>query len=537
MIERAGPSKAAGGDGVVLTPGALSIEAVARVARGGAAVSVSSRSIAAMKRSRRVVEGCLTDGEAHYGINTGFGSLAKQRIGAADLAALQRNLIRSHSAGVGEPLREELVRAMMVTLAGSLARGMSGVRPVVVQTLVGMLNAGVVPRVPSIGSVGASGDLAPLAHIALCMIGEGVATVRGPGAGGRVGAKVGREMPGARALKDVGIQALTLEAKEGLALINGTHLMCAEGALLARDAMGLFDAACVATAMSIDGCRASHSFLDDRLYVARNNWGGRGAAERIRGLLRGGKIVESHVENDPRVQDPYSLRAAPTVLGAALQMITHVMTIVDAELGGVTDNPLVFAGGGESGGAGSVDDAIVSGANFHGMPLAIPLDCLAIALCHIAGISERRTYLMTGAFEPESRLKPFLTAQPGLSSGLMIAQYTSAACVNEMIGLTMPASVSNISTCAGMEDYNSFGPRGAAKARRALELATNVVAIELLCAAQALDTHRPLKSGRGVEAAHAKIRERVKTLREDRVLTGDVGAIVGMIGRGELVDG
>ncbi|MBX9737562.1 MAG: histidine ammonia-lyase, partial [Phycisphaerales bacterium] len=505
---------------VTLTPGPLSIDAVVGVAREGAGVALSPKSIAAMKRSRRVVESCLTDGEAHYGINTGFGSLAKQRIGAADLATLQRNLIRSHSAGVGEALREELVRAMMVTLAGSLARGYSGVRPLVVETLIAMLNAGVTPEVPSIGSVGASGDLAPLAHIALCMIGEGTATVRGAAT---------KAMPAAKALAKAGIKPLTLEAKEGLALINGTHLMCAEGALLAHDAMRLFDAACVATAMSIDGCRASHSFLDDRLYVARNNWGGRAVAERIRELLRGGKIAASHVENDPRVQDPYSLRAAPTVLGAALQTITHVSSVVDAELGGVTDNPLVFAGEarGANTDAGAATDEIVSGANFHGMPLAIPLDCLSIALCHIAGISERRSYLMTGAFEPESRLKPFLTEQPGLSSGLMIAQYTAAACVNEMIGLCTPASVSNISTCAGMEDYNSFGPRGAAKARRALELATNVVAIELLCAAQAIDTHRPLRSGRGVEAAHAKIRSKVKTLREDRVLTGDVGAIAG----------
>ncbi len=517
---------------VTLTPGALTAGEVVSVARHGARVALAPKSVAAMKRARKVVEACLTDGEAHYGINTGFGSLAKQRIGAADLATLQRNLIRSHSAGVGEPLREELVRAMMVTLAGSLARGYSGVRPVVVETLVRMLNAGVTPVVPSIGSVGASGDLAPLAHIALCMIGEGTATV-GDGSGGAAS----RPMPAAKALAKAGIAPLTLQAKEGLALINGTHLMCAEGALLAHDAMRLHDAACVATAMSIDGCRASHSFLDDRLYVARNNWGGRHVAETIRALLRGGKIAQSHVENDPRVQDPYSLRAAPTVLGAALQTISHVASIVDAELGGVTDNPLVFTGG-----AGTDDqsdeeaatgaDAIVSGANFHGMPLAIPLDCLAIALCHIAGISERRTYLMTGAFEPESRLKPFLTEQPGLSSGLMIAQYTAAACVNEIIGLCTPASVSNISTCAGMEDYNSFGPRGAAKARRALELATNVVAIELLCAAQALDTHRPLKSGRGVEAAHAKIRQRVKTLTADRVLTGDVAAIVGVIGEG-----
>lgn len=497
---------------VVLDTGPLTIDEVVRAAREGAAVRVSPKALAAMKRSRRIVEACLTDGEPHYGINTGFGALAKKRINPEDLATLQRNLIRSHSAGVGEPLRDELVRAMMLILSASLARGLSGVRPVVVETLVAMLNAGITPVVPSIGSVGASGDLAPLAHVALALIGEGYV-------------KVNRNanVPAAKALRAAGIAPLTLAAKEGLALINGTHLMCAEGALLAFDAASLMPVAITALAMSIDACRASHSFLDPRLYDARPHPHFGYAALLARGALEGSQIPASHKHNDPRVQDPYSLRAAPTVLSAAWRSMVNVEAAVADELAAVTDNPLVFP-----------DGDIVSGANFHGMPLAIPLDTLAIPLCHIAGISERRSYLMTGAFEPESRLKPFLAPEPGLQSGLMIAQYTAAACVNEMIGLATPASVANISTCAGMEDYNSFGPRSAAKARRALELCRKVVAIELLCASAGVESHRPLKSGRAVEQAIATIREVVPPPGGDRVLTPDIEAIERLIIDGRL---
>jgi len=477
-----------------------------------------------MQRSRRVVERCLTDGQTHYGINTGFGSLAKQRVGLDDLKTLQRNLVRSHSAGVGEPLREELVRAMMLILAGSLARGLSGVRPVVVETLVKMINAGVVPVVPSIGSVGASGDLAPLAHVALCLIGEGQATISKPAslrAAGFSPRSASQPMPASKALAKAGIKPLELHAKEGLALINGTHLMCAEGALLDTDFQTLYHAAHIALAMSIDGCRASHSYLDTRLYEHRPHVELFWSLEELRSLLKGSEIVDSHRDNDPRVQDPYSLRAGLTVLGSASRAWCTLSHAVSMELCAVTDNPLVFNA-----------DAIISGANFHGMPLAIPLDYLAIDLCHIAGISERRSYLMTGAFEPESHLKPFLTPRPGLQSGLMIAQYTAAACVNEMIGLATPASVSNISTCAGMEDYNSWGPRAAAKARRSLELATKVVAIEMLCAAAALDVHAPLKSGKGVEAAKRIIRTKVNPQGEDRVLTHDIEAIATLISAG-----
>ncbi len=512
---------------VLLNGSPLTIEEVVEVARRGRRVSVTPRAVAAMKRSRAAVERSLRTGEPHYGINTGFGALAKQRIGEADLAMLQRNLVRSHAAGAGEPLPVETVRAMMVVLAASLCRGLSGVRPLVPATIVAMLNAGLTPVVPSIGSVGASGDLAPLAHIALVAIGEGRAVLRG------------REVEGSAGLRKARVPALTLAAKEGLALINGTHLMAASGALLCADARRLVDAANLGLAMSIDACRASHEFLDERLYHARRTGWGWPAAVSIRGHLRGSRIRRSHIENDPRVQDPYSLRAGPTVHGAVMAALHSVGLEVATELGAVTDNPLVIARNvgvpvfmNEGSNSRAAIDAILSGANFHGAPLALPLDYLAIALCHLAGISERRTYLLTGAFEPESHLKPFLAQRPGLQSGLMVAQYTAAACVNEMIGLATPASVANLPTCAGMEDYNSFGPRAAAKARRSLELCTRVIAIELLCAAQGIDQHRPLRSGLGVERAHRILRRYVAPLREDRPLTDDIERIARLIADG-----
>lgn len=513
---------------ISLSTDSLFFDDVVAVARRNARVRVTPKSIAAMKRSREVVERALKDGEPHYGINTGFGSLSKQRINETDLAELQRNLVRSHSAGVGDPLPRDVVRAMMLLLAASLARGLSGVRPIVCETIVALLNKGVTPIVPSVGSVGASGDLAPLSAVALVAIGEGEVEV------------AGRRMSGAAALRKAGVKPLELSAKEGLALINGTHLMAGWSALIAAEVTPFIHAAQTALAMSIDACRATDEFLDERLYAARAQWGPIWCADHVRRLLKGSRIVKSHVENDPRVQDPYSLRAGPTVLGAAVSNLLNLLGDIRLELGAVTDNPLVFTPAFKVDIANSyIQDpirskrapgpSIVSGANFHGVPLAIPLDCIAIPLCHIAGISERRTYLITGAFEPESHLKPYLSPRPGLQSGLMIAQYTAAACVNEMIGLATPASVANIPTSAGMEDYNSFGPRSAAKAARSLDLARKVVAIELICAAQGLESHRPLKSGKGVEAAFTIVRSKVKKLTHDRPLTRDIEAVSELI--------
>jgi histidine ammonia-lyase len=511
---------------------ALTSSQVVSVARHHALVNLGPDVGPRLNASRGVVEEALGDGLPHYGINTGFGSLSRKRIAAAELGALQRNLIRSHAAGVSDPLDVEVVRAMMLLLAASLCRGCSGVRLAVVETLVGMLNKGITPVVPSVGSVGASGDLAPLAAIGLALIGEGTCTTR----------TSSTPVLSSTALANAGIAPLVLEAKEGLAIINGTHLMAGRGALLVHDAEVSLDAAVIAAAMSLDACRGTDSSLDARIHAARRQPGQMHVAAAMRLLLRDSTIIPSHRENDPRVQDPYSLRCTPQVLGAAFDALAYVTQAVGRELGAVTDNPLVFSpshalntmlgenpsdlpGGGES---------IVSGGNFHGMPMAIPMDVLSIALTHAAGISERRVFWMISAFDAESRLKPYLAPDPGLNSGLMIAQYTAAACCNEMITLCTPSSVSNISTSAGIEDYNSFGPRGAAKAARALELLNRVIAIEFLAAAEGLEHHRPLTSGSGIEAAHAMIRSMVPRLTDDRPLTADIEAIAHAIHAGRF---
>lgn len=499
---------------VQLTGDDLTIGEVIDVARSGRRVVLAENARDRIAAARAVVDAALRDGKPHYGINTGFGSLSRVRIDQAQLADLQRNLVRSHAAGIGEPLPTEVVRAMMLLQAASLARGRSGVRVVVVETIAAMLNAGITPIVPSIGSVGASGDLAPLAHAALAMLGEGRV---------RTGS---REMGASAALAAAGIPPLSLEAKEGLALINGTHLMAGCGALLVHDAGVLLDAAERAAAAAIDAARATDAFLDPRLHEARGQPGQRECAARVRGLLAGSRILASHREDDPRVQDPYSFRCVPQVLGASWDAWEYVRGAVTRELGAVTDNPLVFAEGGPP--------AIVSGGNFHGMPLAIPLDTLAIALAHAAGISERRTFWLLSGHDREAQLPPYLTPKPGVCSGLMIAQYTAAACCNELIGLATPASVANVSTSAGIEDYNSFGPRSAAKARRALDLARHVVAVELVCAVEGIERHRPHTSGAGVERVVALVRGVVKPLTTDRSPTADIEAVASRIARGDF---
>jgi histidine ammonia-lyase len=495
---------------------ATSIAEVVRVARGGAAVRLGPGARERLAASRAALEQALAAGEIIYGVNTGFGSLARTRVEGSQLGEVQRNLILSHAAGVGAPLADDVVRAMLFLLCASLARGLSGVRPVIAERIAALLDAGVTPVVPSVGSVGASGDLAPLAHAALVLIGEGEA---------RVG---GRTLPGAEALRAAGIAPVTLEAKEGLALINGTHLMAATAALLLDDVERLFAAALGAAALSIDACRGTDAFLDDRVHAARGQAGQSEVARRLAALIAGSQIVPSHLHGDPRVQDPYSLRCAPQVLGAALDAVGFARRTVEAELGAVTDNPLVFP----------ADPAharqFVSAGNFHGLPLALALDTLAVALAHVAGIAERRVYYILAASDAENHLHPHLSPVPGLHSGLMIAQYVAAACCNEIIGLCTPASVANIPTSAGMEDYNSFGAYAAQKAARVLERARQVVAIELLCAAEALEYQRPLRSGTGVERVHATVREVVARRTADRPPAPDVAALEALIRTGRF---
>jgi histidine ammonia-lyase len=498
--------------GQPLTPGE-----VARVARQGARVAISPATLEALSAARRALEVRAGGTEALYGINTGFGSLSRVRVGPDRLAPLQANLVRSHASGVGDPLPEEVVRAMMLVLAASLARGRSGVRPLLVEHIVALLNAGVTPVVPGRGSVGASGDLAPLAHVALVLIGEGEAV------------HAGRALPGGEALRAAGLAPVELAAKEGLALINGTHLMGAIAALAVRDWSALLATAVRATALSIDACRASDAFLDPRIHAARNQPGQQRVAAAVLGQLRGSRILAAHKVNDPRVQDPYSFRCSPQVLGAAWDALAFSRGVVERELGAVTDNPLVFEAGGHA--------EILSGGNFHGMPLAIAMDTAKIALAHVAGISERRVFWILAAVDSENPVRAYLSPEPGLHSGYMIAQYAAAACCNELQTLAHPASVGNVSTSAGIEDYNSMGATSAHHLRMALDRAVDTVAIELLVMCEGLEYQRPLESGPGVEDLHAAVRRAVPRLVRDRPPAPDIARLGRLIREGAFADG
>jgi histidine ammonia-lyase len=513
-----------------LTGEPLTIDDVMAVARAGREVALAPRAVERIERARALVEQIVASEQVCYGVTTGFGALSKVHIPTERLGELQHNLVRSHAAGVGEALPADVVRATMLLTAASLARGASGVRRSVVEALLALLNHGIVPHVPSRGSVGASGDLAPLAHIALVLIGEGQAIVeptedeRPKTKGSDASSFVLRPLSsvgGAEALKRAGLEPLQLEAKEGLALLNGTHLMAGMGALLLHDAWRLLHAAEVAAAMSLEGALGTHAALDPRIHALRPQPGQAACAARLRALLHGSGIPHSH-RDDPRVQDPYSLRCVPQVLGAARDSLTHVEQVIANELGAVTDNPLLFPEA----------DEVISGGNFHGQPLATALDLLTIVVAQIAGFAERRAFLLLSAWEPEMHLTPFLTPQPGVQSGLMIAQYTAAALVAEIRALAQPASIASLPTSAGMEDWNSMGATGALQAAQALALARDVVAIELLCAAQALEQHRPLRSGRGVEAAYDRLRERVPALTVDRPPAPDIAALADMIAAG-----
>lgn len=501
---------------LTLDGGPLTIEQVVSVARGGAEVTLGSPAIQRINAARGAVEERLRDGRAIYGINTGFGSLSRVRIEGDAVRDLQRNLVRSHAAGVGDLLPDDVVRAMMLVLAASLARGHSGVRRETVQTILDLLNRRVTPVVPSRGSVGASGDLAPLAHVALGLMGEGRCRAGG----------ILQPIAGAMRVRD--INPVELDAKEGLALINGTHFMTAMAALALHDIDRVVSAATIAAAMAIDACRATDVFLDDRLHAARNQPGPRTIATRLRNLLKGSTILPSHVENDPRVQDPYCLRAAPQVMGAAIEVIDTLRRAIVDELGGVTDNPLVFPGdhGDRS--------AILSGGNFHGMPIAIPMDAARVGLSHLAGIAERRVNWLVSAHDPQNPVPPYLSPGPGLHSGLMIAQYAAAACCNELQVLAHPASVHNVTTSAGIEDYNSFGATSALMLRQAVERCREVIAIELLVMSEGLEHQRPLKSGDLVERAHQAIRAVVPALKADRPPAPDIAELTRLIGCGSL---
>ncbi len=499
---------------IVLDGQALSVLEVVAVARGRAVVALGDDARRRMQAARAVVEAVVALGEPAYGVNTGFGELSRVRIPAEDVVTLQRNLLMSHAAGVGEPLPEEVVRAMLLLLAASLSRGYSGVRPLVVEALVDLLNQGVSPVVPSKGSLGASGDLAPLAHIGLVLIGMGEATVGG------------ERLPGHLALERAGRAPLELAAKEGLALINGTHLMAAVGALAIHDARVIVESAEVAAAMSLEALRGTDVPFDARIQAARQQDGQAATAAHVRALLTGSAIIPSHREADPRVQDPYSLRCVPQVIGAVRDTVDHCARVIGAELGAVTDNPLCFPD----------DGVILSGGNFHGQPVALALDILAIALAELAAFGERRIYLLLDDREPEQdRLPPFLAREPGLNSGYMIAQYVAAALVAENAVLATPAGLHSVPTSAGMEDFVSMGATAALKARTIVQNAAHVVAIELLCAAQGVEYRRPLRAGHGVEEAVRRVRAVVPPLERDRPLHADIAALARSVHEGRFV--
>ncbi len=497
----------------------LSIEDVARVARRDETdIRISDEAAKRVERSRRLVDKWVASGETIYGITTGFGEFANVSIPTEQIRQLQQNLLRSHSAGVGEPLAPEVVRAMLLLRANALAKGCSGIRLVAIEQLLKMLAADALPVIPSRGSVGSSGDLAPLSHLALAMTGEGFISLPGSDSAQR------STLPAHEALAIVGIPALALEAKEGLALINGTQMMSAIGCLALHRAKQLADLADIAAAMSFDALRATDTAFDARIHRARPHRGQQYVAEHMLQLVAGSEIRKSHLDNDPRVQDAYSLRCIPQVHGSVRDTIEFVERVLSTEINSATDNPLIIPD--EEG-----DDGVhLEGGNFHGEPLALALDYLAIAISELANISERRTErLVNGALS--NGLPRFLTPKGGLNSGLMIAQYTAAALVSENKVLAHPASVDSIPTSGNQEDHNSMGSIAALKLRNVVVNVGSVLAIELLCGAQGIDFLKPLKPGKGSEKAYQLIRERVPFLDEDRNISEDIAKLV------ELTDG
>jgi histidine ammonia-lyase len=494
-----------------LTGRDLTVDNVIEVARGRRAVSLDAAAAERMRASRAVIERLVDEGATVYGVTTGFGDLADVRIEPAQTSALQRNLVRSHAAGVGEPLPDEVVRAMLVLRANALAVGMSGVRVETVELLVEMLNAAVHPVVPSRGSLGASGDLAPLAHIALVLIGEGEATVDGAGPG-----------PGIDALGRAGLEPIELGAKEGLALLNGTQLMAGLGALAHHDALRLAVTSDVVGAMSLEAMLGTATAFDEALIAARPHPGQVASARHLRELLSGSEIGASHAASAHRLQDAYSLRCMPQVHGAARDALAELARVLAVEINSATDNPLVLPSG-----------DVVSGGNFHGEPLALAVDYATMAVAELASISERRTARLVDAHL--SGLPAFLTDRAGVESGLMIAHYTAAALVNELQTLSHPSSVDTISTSANQEDHVSMGATGALHLREAVDRAELVLAIEALCAAQGLDFRAPLQPGAGVAAAHTAVRQQVPHLDGDRSPSPDIAAVRELVHSGALL--
>ncbi|MHD0301058.1 MULTISPECIES: histidine ammonia-lyase [Rhodococcus] len=495
-----------------IQPGALALETLQAIHAGGETLALDDTARAAIRASADVVQRAAGGAEPVYGVNTGFGKLANQRIDAAQLDTLQRNLIRSHSVGVGTPLAGPVVRLMLALKAASLARGHSGVREEVVDTLLAVHNAGLVPYVPSQGSVGASGDLAPLAHMTLALMGEGEyleGETRRPAAG---------------VLKQAGIAPLTLAAKEGLALINGTQVSTA----LALHALLTFEpvleAALVVGALTVDAARGSDGPFDPRIHALRGQPGQIDVAQYYRALLAGSAIRRSHLTGDDRVQDPYSLRCQPQVVGACLDQLRHAALVLVREANAVTDNPLVFAD--------DRGETILSGGNFHAEPVALACDAMAVSIAEVGAIAERRIAMLIDA--GVSRLPPFLTADAGLNSGFMIAHVTAAALASENKSLAHPASVDSLPTSANQEDHVSMATFAARRLQPMIANTAHILGIELLAAAEGIDFLRPLQSSTALEQAHALVRAQCPRVAADRYLAPDIERATALVTGGAL---
>ena len=496
---------------IVLKPGSVPLAEWRAIYRG-AEVLLDHSCRAGVAAAADLVAAIVAKGEPVYGINTGFGKLATVRIDAADLATLQRNIVLSHAAGVGEPVSVNIVRLMMALKLASLGQGASGVRPETLDLLAAMLRRGIIPVVPSQGSAGASGDLAPLAHMTAVMIGVGDAHC-----GGKV-------LPAAEALASAGLAPVALGPKEGLALLNGTQLSTAFALAGLFEAELAFRSALITGAFSTDAARGSDAPFDPRIHLLRRHRGQIDSADALRALMRGSAIRESHRVGDERVQDPYCIRCQPQVMGAALDMLRGAAATLATEANGVSDNPLIFP----------AEEEALSGGNFHAEPVAFAADMIAIALCEIGSLSERRTAMLV---DPAlSGLPAFLTPRPGLNSGFMIPQVTAAALVSENKQRAFPASVDSIPTSANQEDHVSMAAHGA---RRLLSMAENlfaVLAIELLAAAQGCEFHAPLQSSEPLERVRATLRKRVKRLDEDRHMHPDMSAAITLIRSGAITE-
>jgi len=484
----------------------LTLEQTVAVA-DGAEIVLAHSARPRIERARQFVEGIVARGEVVYGINTGFGKLADVTIPTDKLRELQLNLVRSHSCGVGDPLPENVVRAMMLHRANVLAKGYSGCRILIIETLLQMLNAGVHPVIPSRGSVGASGDLAPLSHLALVAIGEGAAIYQG------------EKMAGGEAMSRAGITPLVLEAKEGLALLNGTQAMTAVGSLALLAAEHLADAADVTGAMSLEALKGTPVAFDYKIHAVRPHPGQMNSARRLRELIESSEIRESHRDHkvDPRVQDAYALRCMPQVHGAVRDALNHARRILEIEINSATDNPLVFA---ES-------EEVISGGNFHGEPIALALDYAAIAIADLGTISERRVERLVN---PDlSGLPAFLAPQAGTNSGMMIAQVAAVSLIAENNVLAHPASVTNLPTSANKEDHVSMGMTSALKFAQVVKNVEIILAIELMCAAQGLDFLKPLRPSPRLQAVYSRVRERVPFIEKDSVLSNYIESLVSLV--------